>query len=276
MRLKNLLSRHLMTEEEKRLAFYLDDLEHPVLLAGFPRSGNTWTRFVIYNYFNILLNGADRTLTYEELNSIQNHRVEDRSTESFAPGFPTLYRTHLPYQKVFDCFSHIIYVYRNPLDTLISLYYWHSKRCPAFRGYPPGERERLHNIDYFVRFNMDRWSYHYRSIMDKSDVPMYYARMQADAFREFSGLLKGLQYSVDEEALRQSIAMSSFNNIKAMGEESNCRRGMANPKTATPELEHTRSGETDQYLRELDPKTIDEARQHLARRGIDFELAAAS
>ena len=59
------------------LASYNDN---KILLFGYPKSGNTWLRFLLFNYLNLLLNKTQtKTLTYEELNSIQNNIMDRES-----------------------------------------------------------------------------------------------------------------------------------------------------------------------------------------------------
>ena len=51
-----------------------------ILLFGYPKSGNTWLRFLIYNYRTLLINPDEKqTITYDRLNSLQNN-VMDRGT----------------------------------------------------------------------------------------------------------------------------------------------------------------------------------------------------
>ena len=71
-----------------------------ILLSGYPKCGNTWLRFVVYNYFNILHNNAKETLTYNDLNKIQKHEYGlTENDKGFEEGFPQFYRTHDPYAK---------------------------------------------------------------------------------------------------------------------------------------------------------------------------------
>ena len=48
--------------------------ETKILLFGYPKSGNTWLRFLLYNYRELLINPSiEKTITYDRLNSIQNN-----------------------------------------------------------------------------------------------------------------------------------------------------------------------------------------------------------
>ncbi|MHC4617103.1 MAG: sulfotransferase domain-containing protein [Planctomycetota bacterium] len=269
--LRNSLADYILPSHHRKVVNYIKDKENSIVLAGHQKSGNTWARFVVYNYFNILLNNARETLTYDELNSIQCHTLERGETDSFRPGFPVLYRTHLPYVRAFSYFSNAIYVYRNPLDVLISLYYFQKNRTVPFQGYTALEKNRLQDINYFVLYHLTRWIFHYRSTRYKSDIVLSYERMKQDTFGEFVVAFNILGFNTDEDALRQSIEMSSFENIRRMGRETGQLSGNTG-KTLIGEF--TRSGETNQYLSELESSTIETARKMLLRNGIDIELAA--
>jgi hypothetical protein len=95
--------------------------------------------------------------------------------------------------------------------------------------------------------------------------------MKQDTFGEFVVAFNILGFNTDEDALRQSIEMSSFENIRRMGRETGQLSGNTG-KTLIGEF--TRSGETNQYLSELESSTIETARKMLLRNGIDIELAA--
>ena len=48
--------------------------ESSILLFGYPKSGNTWIRFLMYNYRNLLLNCDEKqTISYDRLNILQNN-----------------------------------------------------------------------------------------------------------------------------------------------------------------------------------------------------------
>ena len=95
--------------------------ETKILLFGHPKSGNTWVRFLIYNYHCLLLDpNKQSTLSYNELNTLQKNVMDRGHTFSIPDNFPCIYRTHKIYKKSYDLFDYRIFVHRNPLDTLIS------------------------------------------------------------------------------------------------------------------------------------------------------------
>ena len=143
----NTLKRFLHNRKELKILFF-----------GYPKSGNTWIRFLIYNYRNLLLNSDEQqTVTYDRLNSLRNN-IMDRGT-TFLPeeGFPFIYRTHKIYMQSYNLFDKIIFIHRNPLDTLISSYYFYRDREVPFLDDSLNIREKLYDIDFYVLYKINSW-----------------------------------------------------------------------------------------------------------------------
>ena len=259
-----------LSERDKKIIEYFEEREvkNAILLAGFKKSGNTWTKFVIFNYFNILLNNADETLTYKQLDAIQCHVLNGEAIPEFSDGFPVFYDTYEPYQEIWNYFNKVILIYRNPLDTLISLYYFLRRRKEPFMGYPEAERKKLCDIDYFVLYELEWWILYYQISIRRHDVLLCYENMRADPYAEFRKLFNGLFDEVDGEVLKKSIAMSSFENIKTMGREKNQMHGMGNAQNFVGEF--TRSGTSGQYRSELKKETVEQAKKTLHKSGINL------
>lgn len=278
---RNVLNRYLkrltLTRCDKDLIRFFEEntVRRPILLSGFVKSGNTWARFVIFNYFNILKNNAGRTLTYDELEAIDCRIINDDPSsvgrfEPVEPGFPVFYHTHVPYRKIYDYFDKVLYVYRNPLDVALSSYhFWRNREMP-FEWALPALRERLLDVDFYVLHGIYPWIQYHKTTIGKSDVVLCYEKMRADPYGEFSNAFRLLGFDLDEAVLRKSIQMSSFENVRKMGRECNQLYGMGPPEGFKGEF--TRSGESRQYVRELKPETTETARRILRRYGIDLDV----
>ena len=85
--------------------------QQKILLYGYPKSGNTWVRFLIFNYFNLINNPKYlKTLTFDELNEIQSNVMDRGTTNNNLPGFPLFYRTHKVYNDCYKLFDFKIFV----------------------------------------------------------------------------------------------------------------------------------------------------------------------
>ena len=130
-----------------------------IWIASYPKSGNTWVRFLIYNYHCLLLDpNKQSTLSYNELNTLQKNVMDRGHTFSIPDNFPCIYRTHKIYKKSYDLFDYRIFVHRNPLDTLISSYYFYKQREIPFPNDKNNLRKQLHDIDFYVKYKIQSLS----------------------------------------------------------------------------------------------------------------------
>src|ERR1700684_273279 len=97
------------------LTVYPDD----AFLVSFPRSGNTWTRFLVCNLIN-----PDDPVNFAQLESRipEIYDVTDRSLRAFPR--PRVIKSH----ECFDPrYKKIIYIVRDPRDVAVSLYHFLRK-----------------------------------------------------------------------------------------------------------------------------------------------------
>ena len=252
--LKNIYYWHRVN---RRLSNFLKQQEtSKILLFGYPKSGNTWLRFLIYNYRFLLLNpDIKKTITYDTLNDLQNN-VMDRGT-TFLPkkGYPLIYRTHSIFSNSYNLFDKKIFIHRNPLDTLISSYYFYKNRDISFLDDPENIRERLHDIDFYVLYKIDFWIKFYSTSIKYADYQMNYTKMKEDIETSFIKLLEYLDWDLDKQLVSRAIEISSFKKIKIMGEEKKQRYGNG-PKDGSFKGDFTRSGEEYQFKSQLKEETI--------------------
>jgi hypothetical protein len=229
--------------------------EQKILMYGYPKSGNTWLRFLLYNYRDFLINpGALETMTYDRLNSIQNNIMEKGTTFGSEDGFPIFYRTHVGYNTSYTLFDKKVFIHRNPLDTLVSSYYFYRNRKVPFCDDIIALREKLSDIDYYVVYKIDGWIDFYKESIQHADIVMNYSRMQVNCEEELVRLISFLDWDLNQELVRRTVEISSFNKVKTMGLERNQKHGMG-PKD-TFEGEFTRSGKEGQFYNELKKETI--------------------
>ena len=237
--------------------FLSNKKELKILLFGYPKSGNTWIRFLMFNYRNLLMNSNEQeTVSYDRLNALQNN-IMDRGT-TFLPenGFPFIYRTHKIYKKSYNLFDKRIFIHRNPLDTLISSYYFYKDRKVPFLDDSQNIREKLHDIDFYVLYKINSWINFYNTSIKHADFVINYTEMKQDTETVFSKLLKFLDWDFDEELVKKAIDISSFKKIKKMGAKKSQMYGNG-PKDGSFNGEFTRSGEESQFYHELQEETID-------------------
>ena len=239
-----------------KLSLFLKDKEDSILLFGYPKSGNTWIRFLIYNYLN-LQNNLDlkSTISFDELNSQQNN-IMDRGTVSLPKnGFPLFYRTHKIYNRPYTLFNKKIFIHRNPLDTLISAYYFYKNRDIPFSDDPKNLRDKLMDIDFYVSYKIDFWIKYFRVSVENSDIVINYSDLKNDAEKELIKTVKFLGWNLNNNLIKKSVEFSSFDKVKKMGQEKNQKYGNG-PKNGRFKGEFTRSGVEGHFNSELKKETI--------------------
>lgn len=187
-----------------------------VLLCGYPKTGNHWCRFIVFNYYNIKNFGATKTLTFNELYKINYQKLEIINQVESIPnylkikeGFPFFIRTNssvlaLKYKDIY--YDKIVYVYRNPYDTMVS--YWNYSQNSRVRS-------KKITLEEFCKKNISAWWADMRTMYPIADVKISYdeARINPGVFRYIIGLFED---EIDEKILKKAIKMSSFNSVKEM------------------------------------------------------------
>ena len=237
--------------------FLKGKVEQKILMYGYPKSGNTWLRFLLYNYLNLLLNHEEtKTISYKRLNALQNNIMDRGTTFSAEKGFPLFYRTHTPPYKVsFTFFDKKIFIHRNPLDTLISSYYFFKDREVPFSDDPRNIRDKLHNVDFYITYKIDEWIRFFNTSVKCADIVMNYSNIKLDAEKELTELINFLEWNLDTKLIEKSVRFSSFNEVKKMGRERMQKYGNG-PKDGRFKGEFTRSGKEGQFYNELKKETI--------------------
>lgn len=189
----NLFKRHFV-EGSKRDA---------VLLASYPKSGNTMFRFVWLN----LINQMELHEEVIDFKLLDQYMPSDQYFSDLAApwqfsSMPCLLKTHRPYADIFRPYR-AVHLFRNPFDTMVSAYHYFSKRS----GGPKSDNlsfveESLFNsipkfegsLSEYVRKNIDDYFMHFVSWMNSGAMPIDYADLTSskavavleDIFARFS------------------------------------------------------------------------------------------
>jgi len=103
-------------------------LPEDVFLVSYPRSGNTWTRFLIANLLH-----PKEPVTFVDI----DRKVADiygTSQEALLRlPRPRILKSHEPFDPRY---RHVIYIVRDPRDVAVSCYHWKLKRRVIQDGYP--------------------------------------------------------------------------------------------------------------------------------------------
>ena len=213
-RLANRLARHHLAETWVPPS-------HAVMLVSYPRSGNTWVRFLLAN----LLASGDLP-TYRNLNSyVPDIYESDLLRLSRLSGAHTIIKSHQPLSIHY---RRVIYLVRDPRDVLLSYHRYHQK----FTG-------RDVDLEDFGRHFMDgtidsfgSWGVHAGGWLGaRRDDPDFllvrYEDLNRDPLVELRRITAFIEWSVEPATLRLAVSRTTPDALRLMETER---------EAATPQL----------------------------------------
>jgi len=194
-----------------------------VWIASYPKSGNTWVRFLLYQYIR---GKAESSAAVSGLIPDQ-HVMGDFDRAAPIDG-TLLAKTHfefgerVPYQ---DRTRAYIYVVRSPRDTILSCLNY-SKLTTDWSMHGAGAEEKY--VRVFLRMGCapehERLHYgalerHYASWLDEAPFPgmlVRYEDLKSRPARELTRMLEFLGITPDPGRVAEAVKLSGFENMRAM------------------------------------------------------------
>ena len=256
----------------KKAGRALTVLPNDVFLVSYPRSGSTWTRFLVGN----LLNPGD-PVTFDNL----ERRVPaiylwpDRVLRSL----PRVLKSH----EAFDPrYPRVIYIVRDPRDVAVSFYYYNLKMQVIPDGYPIDDFVRrflsADIVSYADRFGS--WEDHVLSWICLRQVRSSfcltrYEDLQADPVRELSKWAVFLGLHPTADVIEQAVTLSSAGNMRSLEKKQSKQWGVTkNSRQDIPFVRDAKSGGWRQKLSETSVARI-EAAWGATMQKLGYELATA-
>jgi hypothetical protein len=188
---------------------------HPddTMLVSYPRSGNTWTRFLIAN---LVYSGQTVDFTSIERlipdTTLQSHHKLKRIIR------PRILKTH----EYFDHrYPRIIYIVRDPRDVVLS-YYDYNRRNKFIDDDVPIETF----VEWFVlgklgSSNWGTWGENVASwLYTRANCPgfllLHYADLRANPVEQLRRVARFLGIEADAERLRTAVEMSSAHRMREL------------------------------------------------------------
>jgi hypothetical protein len=186
-------------------------LPDDTFLVSYPKSGNTWVRFLIANLLHpdrpVTLTSADRFIA----------GVDGQSQEYFdrLPR-PRVIKSHYPFDPKY---RRVIYVIRDPRDVVLSQYHYQRKRRVLHDDYP---LEKF--VERFLAGEVcpyGSWAENVCSWLGtRTDDPAFlyirYEDLQQDTELYVRQVARFLGMAPDPGLLRQSIERSSVNRMREL------------------------------------------------------------
>lgn len=187
---------------------YPDD----VFLVSYPKSGNTWTRFLVAN-----LVYPEQNPDFSNINRLlpDPEAMSKRDLDHVAR--PRILKSHQPFDPRFQ---KVIYIVRDPRDVVLSEYYFDIKRRAIAENYPLEEF-----VSRFVEGKLNHpygtWgenaaSWFYTRGADPRFLLVKYEAFQSQPMEEMRRVATFLGISADSERLAQAIARSSADRMREL------------------------------------------------------------
>jgi hypothetical protein len=185
-------------------------------LVSFPKSGNTWMRFILSNIFKKDRNFEVNFHTINKISPTAHTQQLDDFSKLLKEGSPLFIKEHydffsMPYKN----YNKVIYIYRNGFDTLLS--YWHFRTAQSPDKYP--------NIETFSKYywtEFGHWGEHLHSWLfeaKKHNLLVYgikYEELLKDPVNVICDCLNELGYSISKECINDAISLSTKDKMKKM------------------------------------------------------------
>ena len=193
----------------RNFAVYPDD----TFVVSYPRSGNTWTRFLIANLVH-----PDKDVSFANIEKL----IPDTSSQSNralkTTPRPRIIKTH----EYFDHrYPKTIYIVRDPRDVVLSYYDFQRKYMQIDDAYPLEQY-----VDDFVNGKLisigwGTWgenvaSWIYTRGKRNNFLLMRYEDMMKDTERELARISEFLDIPADPKRLRHAVESSSADRMRAL------------------------------------------------------------
>lgn len=239
----------------RNLAVFPDD----TFLVSYPKSGNTWARFLIANLLR-----PDEKIDFSNVNRMIPGNEVTRNRDLMRMPRPRVIKSH----QYFDArYPRVIYIVRDPRDVVVSQYHFQRKRNVVADQFPLAE--------YVTRFVAGQasfygsWGEHVASwLATRHGRPGFlllrYEDMVEDTPRELTKIASFLGLSASPEAIAQAVERSSADRMRSL-EKSQAQlfTSTKNTRQDIPFVRAAKAGGWRSALPEECALQIDEAWGHL-------------
>jgi aryl sulfotransferase len=207
-----------------------DSAKNVIWIASYPKSGNTWVRFLACNLVYGLQDSA------AGLNRLAPD-IHELSAIPAAPTALTFVKTHFPLSSALPLATNTaaaIYVVRDPADVMLSNFHYHQRsgtgQCGG-TGIEPSAHVLGQYVDEYlaargdprwIRSQMGTWDEHVRSWLDGSQpfpvLALRYEDLLADGLGGAQKLCTFLGLSRTPHEIEQAVAGASFRRMQEIEE----------------------------------------------------------
>jgi Sulfotransferase domain len=206
-----------------------DPVRNVVWIASYPKSGNTWVRFLVCN----LVFGVQESAA--ALNSMAPD-IHELTAVPELPAAPVFFKTHFPFSPAVPLAQRTaaaLYVVRHPADVMLSNFHYSLRSAAAVNADEAMRKEYIdkylaaHGDPRWIGAGMGTWDDHIRSWLYVKHsfpvLPIRYEDLLADGQQGAQRICSFLGLTRTAEEVRQAVEGASFRRMKEV-EEQDIRR----------------------------------------------------
>lgn len=232
-----------------------------IILSSYPKSGNTWVRFIWANIIALEEFGG-ATVDFSVVNGglgseFDNHTYGKVEFECL----PRLVKTHWTYDEAAFGNCRLIYLWRHPGDVAISYFHYHRSGMKRDAKYD--------NLSAFIRsdsYGIKKWCEHVQSWLPRADIVLRYDAMQRDTVGMVECIFDELVIEKpSQDIIREAVRRSTFREMRRIEDE----KGRAYPKRFEESSRFTRKGEVGEWKEVMSEEDKVYMRDVIKRAGLE-------
>ena len=193
-----------------------------IWLASYPRSGNTYLRFLLYNY---LYGEIQDSMQVQRVMPDLHKVLQKKRHIKVEKKINILCKTHFIYWDKHPYIEHtagVIYILRNPRDLLVSHLRFYNLLAKRETDETKFAKSFIRNLGVVrgPKMKWGTWPGHIASWINvTSKYPMLFIRyedLRLNTPATFKRVLEFLKQKVDEEKVRNSIEQCSIESMRAL------------------------------------------------------------
>lgn len=196
-----------LTRSPRKVTVFQDD----VFVVSYPKSGNTWCRFLIGN---LLSGGAEISFANIETKIPDIYRHSNGYLLKIPK--PRILKSH---EYFIPDYRNIIYVIRDPRAVVISYYYYLQEYTAQFAPVDLSSFVKIFlygKLDSYGTWGQHVSSWHWEIRNNKRVLLLRYEDILEDTERELKKIATFLEVNASGEKLKKVIKASSFSQMRAL------------------------------------------------------------